>query len=78
MFEYLCNPSMGYNVNAQPFFTALYTVYNHAGYLSTMGPEGNFPIASGFMASYISGLAPPSIKYPQGVSAIQIIGLRGY
>ena len=24
MFQYLCDPSMGYNVNAQPFFNALY------------------------------------------------------
>lgn len=78
MFQYLCDPSMGYNVNAQPFFNALYAVYNYAGYLSTMGPAGNFPTASGFIASYISGLAPPVTKYPQGATPQQIMGARGY
>ena len=78
MFEYLCDPSLGYNVNAQPFFDALYAVYKRAGLVTTMGPAGNFPIASGFIASYISGLAPPITKYPQEASATQIIGLRGY
>ena len=78
MFQYLEDPNQGYNVNAQPFFSALYAVYNYAGYLSTMGPAGNFPIASGFIASYVSGLAPPTLKYPQGAMPSQILAARGF
>lgn len=74
MYNYLMQADVGYNINAQPFYQALLAVY---GTGTGIGPAGNFYIASGFMANYVSGLMPPLPAYPIAYPS-QIATARGY